>query len=67
MQTDNQKQHGRILKQVIIDTVSHIFGVLDGSSTLSEGDFDINVEINDINTEGELQDTFLAFVEDREM
>lgn len=41
-----------------------VFGVLDGASTLSCGDFEFEVRINGISTEYELQDTFLEFVEE---
>lgn len=53
-----------IVKQTMIDTISSVFGVLDGSSTLSGGDFEFEVRINGISTEDELQDTFLEFVEE---
>lgn len=53
-----------IIKQTMIDTISSVLGVLDGSSTLSGGDFEFEVKINGISTEDELQDTFLAFVEE---
>lgn len=61
---DNQKNvFLDIVRQTIIDTISSIFGVLDGSSTLSGGDFEFEVKINGVSTEDELQDTFLNFVE----
>lgn len=53
-----------IVKQTMIDTISSVFGVLDGSSTLSGGDFEFEVRINGISTEDELQDTFLELVEE---
>lgn len=53
-----------IVKQTMIDTISSIFGILDGSSTLSGGDFEFEVKINGFSTECELQDTFLRFVEE---
>lgn len=49
---------------IMIDTISSVFGILDGSSTLSEETFEFDVMINGISTENELQDTFLGFVED---
>jgi len=45
---------------IMIDTISSVFGILDGSSTLSGGDFEFEVRINGISTEDELQDTFLG-------
>lgn len=53
-----------IVKQTMIDTISSVFGILDGSSTLSGGDFEFEVKINGIGTEDELQDIFLGFVEE---
>ena len=44
----------------IIDTVSSVFGILDGSSTLSGGNLEFAIKINGISTENELQDSFLA-------
>ena len=48
----------------MVDTISSIFGVLDGSSTLPGEDYEFEVKINGVNTEGELQDAFLCFVEE---
>lgn len=51
----NQREVFRsIIRQTIIDTISHVFGVLDGSSTLSGGTFDVKVTVDDISTEDEL-------------
>lgn len=64
----NEKQKNifiNIIEQTMIDTISSIFGVLDGSGTLSGGDFEFDIKINGVSTEGELQDTFLAFVEEK--
>ena len=49
---------------IMIDTISSVFGILDGSSTLAEEEFEFDVKINGVSTENELQDTFLGFVED---
>lgn len=54
-----------IMEQTMIDTISSIFGVLDGSGTLSGEDFEFDVKINGVSTESELQDTFLAYVEEK--
>lgn len=53
-----------ILKQTIVDTISGVFGILDGSSTLSGGNYEFNVKIDGVDTEGELQDAFLEVVEE---
>ena len=51
---------------VMLDTISSVFGVFDGYSTLREEQFECNVSINGASTENELQDSFLAYVEDIE-
>lgn len=54
-----------IVKHIMIDTISGIFGVFDGSSTLSGDDnFEIDIKINGVDTENELQDAFLEYVEE---
>ncbi|MCX4353840.1 MAG: hypothetical protein OSJ60_19815 [Lachnospiraceae bacterium] len=54
-----------VIKHIIIDTISSVFGVLDGSSTLSGGNLEFEVIINGISTSNELQDTFLEIVEEK--
>lgn len=53
----------KIIKQIMIDTISGVFGALDGSSTLIGGELECEVKINGVITENELQDIFLDFVE----
>lgn len=65
--TNNQKEvFFDVLKITMIDTISLIFGVLDGSSTLNGGDMDIKMFISGEDTDEELQDTFLEYVENLE-
>ncbi|MBO5097880.1 MAG: hypothetical protein J6B96_06170 [Agathobacter sp.] len=62
---DKQKEiFIEIIQQTMIDTISSVFGVLDGSSTLHGGDFEFDIKINGVSTEDELQDAFLEFVEE---
>lgn len=62
---DNQKKFFiEIIEQTMVDTISSIFGILDGSSTLAGEEFEFDVKINGISTEDELQDTFLEFIEE---
>jgi len=54
-----------ILKQAMVDTISSIFGVFDDSSTSAgEDDFKIDIKIYGVDTEDELQDAFLEYVEE---
>ena len=63
---DNQKiVFIDIIEQTMVDTISSIFGVLDGSGTLAGEDFEFDVKINGISTEDEVQDTFLEFIEEK--
>lgn len=54
----------KFAEMIMIDTISSIFGILDGSSTLSEDTFEFDVKINECSTENELQDTFLEYIEE---
>ena len=49
---------------IMIDTISSVFGILDGSSTLGDGKWEFDVKINGVDIEDELQDTFLEYVEE---
>ena len=52
-----------IIKTVIIDTISNVFGVIDGVCAIDDKDWSIKMSINGHNTNSELQDVFLAYVE----
>jgi len=54
----------RIVEQTMIDTVSHMLGVIDGSSTLNDCSLEPKLLLDSIDTEGELQDLFLEFIEE---
>ena len=56
----------KILRQVSIDIVAHIFGILDGDSTIEgyDGFFKLLIEGNDTPINGDLLDLFLGYIED---
>ena len=54
----------RIIEQTMIDTISNMLGVIDGSSTLKDCSFEPKLLLDSIDTEGELQDSFLVFIEE---
>lgn len=54
-----------IVKQVMIDSVSGVLGILDGSSSLNGGNLDFDVKINGKSTDDMLQDDFLRFIEEQ--
>ena len=56
-----------VIKQTIIDTISSVFGVLDGSSSLLDGNFNFDIKIDGNTTRNELQDTFLMLIEGRKI
>lgn len=52
-----------VIRQTMIDTISGVFGVLDGSSNLDGDTYDCNVIIDGVDMENDLQDYFLSYVE----
>ena len=55
-----------IIKQNMIDTVSHTLGIIDGSSTLNDCSFEPKLLLDSVDTESEMQDWFLGFIEERD-
>ena len=53
-----------IIRQVMVDTISNVFGVLDGVSTLNGQEVNFELLVNGKNIVGNLQDQFLAAEED---
>jgi len=51
------------IRQVIIDTISNVFGVLDGICGIDSKEWLCSVTINGESTEDDLQDTFLEYIE----
>lgn len=63
---DRMSEHDRqllfkLIKQTMIDTTSNLLGVLDGTSSI---DADLSLLIDGNGSEGDLQDSFLEYVED---
>ena len=63
---ENKEKLMEVIELVMIDTISSILGIIDGSSTLSECNAEPKLYLNDIDTDGELQDLFLEYVEEIE-
>lgn len=55
----------KIIEQTMIDTISNMLGVIDGSSTLKDCFLEPKLLLDSIDTEGKLQDSFLEFIEER--
>lgn len=55
----------KIIEQTMIDTISNMLGVIDGNSTLKNCSLEPKLLLDSIDTKGELQDSFLEFIEER--
>ena len=55
----------KIIEQTMIDTISNMLGVIDGSSTLKDCPLEPKLLLDSIDTEGELQDSFIEFIEEK--
>ena len=56
----------RIIEQTMIDTISNMLGVIDGSSTLKDRLLEPKLLLDSKDTGGELQDFFLELIEMRQ-
>lgn len=63
---ENKDTLTKMIEQTMIDTISNMLGVIDGSSTLDDCSIEPKFLLNSIDTEGELQDSFLKFIEKRD-
>ncbi|MBH0156657.1 transposase [Fictibacillus sp. 5RED26] len=63
---ENKHTLMKIIEQTMINTISNVLGVIDGSSTLKDCSLEPKLLLDSIDTEGELQDSFLEFVEERD-
>ncbi|WP_235989000.1 hypothetical protein [Aquibacillus kalidii] len=63
---ENKDTLMKIIEQTMIDTISNMLGVIDGSSTLKDCSLEPKLLLDSIDTDGELQDSFLEFIEDRD-
>jgi hypothetical protein len=65
MESDDQEVLFDIIRQVMIDTISNVFAILDGVTELTgqEGDFSLLANLPPEKLSGELQDRFLELEE----
>ena len=56
-----------VIELIMIDTISSVLGIIDGSSTLSGCDIEPKLFLDGIDTNNELQDLFLEYVEELEL
>lgn len=57
----------KIIEQTMIDTISNMLGIIDGSSTLIDCAIKPKLLLDSKDTEGELQDYFLEFIEEKDL
>lgn len=67
MNPEQQKLMMHIIEVVMVDTVSHIFGVIDGSSPLNDSDMEATLLLDDVDSEGELQDSFIGYLQEEDL
>lgn len=63
---ENKDTLMKIIEQTMIDTISNVLGVIDGNSTLKDCSLEPKLLLDSIDTEGELQDSFLEFIEEKD-
>ena len=63
---DKKENLLRVIELIMIDTISSVLGIIDGSSTLSGCDVEPKLYLDSIATDSELQDLFLAYIEEIE-
>jgi hypothetical protein len=57
----------KIIEQTMIATISNMLGIIDGSSTLIDCTIEPKLFLDSIDTEGELQDCFLEYIEEMDL
>ncbi|MCL2717359.1 MAG: hypothetical protein FWE14_01055 [Lachnospiraceae bacterium] len=62
----NKELFFSFIKQTIIDTVSTVFGIIDGPTTFSIPNTEFKLYINDEDSDMDMQGSFLAYVQDKE-
>lgn len=67
MNPEQQRLMMHIVEVVMVDTVSHVFGVIDGSSPLNDSDIEAKLLLDDIDTEGYLQDLFIGYLQKEDL
>lgn len=55
-----------VIELVMIDTISSMLGIIDGSSTLSGCKTEPKLYLDNVDIDNELQDLFLEYVEEIE-
>lgn len=65
--SENREILMKIIEQTMVDTISSMLGIIDGCTPVDDDDsVEPRLLLNSVDTEGELQDLFLEFVEELE-
>lgn len=67
MSTEQQRLMMHIIEVVMVDTVSHVFGAIDGTSPLTNSEIEATVLLDGTDTEMELQDAFIGYLQDEDL
>ncbi|MCC5892758.1 transposase [Exiguobacterium sp.] len=67
MNAEQQRLMMHIIEVVMVDTVSHVFGAIDGTSPLTDSDIEATVLLDGTDTEMELQDAFIGYLQDEDL
>lgn len=67
LEEENKGVLFKIIEQTMIDTISNMLGIIDGSSTLIDCTIEPKLLLDSIDTECELQDCFLEYIEEKDL
>lgn len=67
MNPEQQKLMMHLIEVVMVDTVSHVFGALDGTSSLTNSEIEATVWLDGTDTEMGLQDAFLGYLQNEDL
>jgi hypothetical protein len=65
LEEENKGVLFKIIELTMIDTISNMLGIIDGSSTLIDCSIEPRLLLDSIDTKGELQDYFLEYIEEK--
>lgn len=64
---DDQAIFMKIIEQTIIDDISHVCGIIDGTSTLTNCEIEPKLLLDSEETDEFLQEMFLAYIEEENL
>ncbi|MFN4213741.1 transposase [Exiguobacterium sp.] len=67
MNAEQQRLMMHIIEVVMVDTVAHTFGVIDGTSPLTDSEIEATVLLDGTDTDMELSDSFIGYLQDEDL